>query len=200
MLTTFTLGQLSKFKSDNDKPIKDVDMVRNYFSATITMKVIILISLFCVTIVAANFHNDEFMESRIIGGKKAVKGQFPYQVSLREIISRRHFCGASIITDRFILTAAHCTTSMHSLPSLIVAVVGAIHRHIDGVTMKIDAIVRHKGFNKRTIEHDISLIRTARKIIFTETVQPISLPKQNLDGNLAVFSGWGQIKVCNEYS
>lgn len=38
--------------------------------------------------------------AKIVGGSGAVKGQFPYQVSLRNS-GNTHFCGASIIHQRF---------------------------------------------------------------------------------------------------
>lgn len=43
---------------------------------------------------------------KVLGGSDAQDGQFPYQVSLR--IGGSHVCGGTIISDNFILTAAHC--------------------------------------------------------------------------------------------
>lgn len=43
---------------------------------------------------------------RVVGGNDAVRSQFPYQISLRR--DHSHVCGGSIISNRYILTAAHC--------------------------------------------------------------------------------------------
>ena len=44
--------------------------------------------------------------NRITGGSTAARGQFPWQVAL--IIDSGSFCGGSLISDRWVLTAAHC--------------------------------------------------------------------------------------------
>lgn len=46
-------------------------------------------------------------EDRIVQGKIAPGGAFPYQASLR-VRENYHVCGGSIISDRWILTAGHC--------------------------------------------------------------------------------------------
>lgn len=47
-----------------------------------------------------------FLNSRIINGRPARPGQFPYIISLR--YDNRHVCGGSIISRDYIVTAAHC--------------------------------------------------------------------------------------------
>lgn len=45
----------------------------------------------------------------IIGGHEATPGMFPYMVSL--FGKQGPYCGGSLISDRFVLTAAHCANS-----------------------------------------------------------------------------------------
>lgn len=133
--------------------------------------------------------------TRIIGGKDAKKGQFPYQVSLRSRIFNQHFCGASILTSRFLLTAGHCSQGLTSIPDFVYAVIGTT-RLSRGVTVELDKITPHKKFfaSETDIKYDISLLRTASKIVFTDLIQPIALPTQNTEEDVtAIISGWGRI-------
>jgi len=43
--------------------------------------------------------------NRITGGSPAARGQFPWQVAI--IIANAYFCGGSLISSRWVLTAAH---------------------------------------------------------------------------------------------
>lgn len=135
-------------------------------------------------------------ESRIMNGTNAVDGQFPHQVSLR-LSDGQHMCGASILTERFLLTAAHCTEFMGEKPPEAYAVVGSIHLS-GGTNILLDKFIPHEQFHFETIRNDIALIRTAEKILFSKIVQPIPLPQQSLlddGGTHVVVSGWGIYKV-----
>jgi secreted trypsin-like serine protease len=44
--------------------------------------------------------------SRITNGNTAARGQFPWQAAL--VIDGAYFCGGSLISSLWVLTAAHC--------------------------------------------------------------------------------------------
>lgn len=48
---------------------------------------------------------------RIIGGSPASAGQFPWQVAVFFTTSSgTYLCGGALISDLYVLTAAHCVT------------------------------------------------------------------------------------------
>jgi secreted trypsin-like serine protease len=49
-----------------------------------------------------------FESGRIVGGNLADPAEYPSQVSIRSLGS--HGCGGTIISETWVLTAAHCLT------------------------------------------------------------------------------------------
>lgn len=188
------------------------ETLSSYYSVNMKASSLILLAV-CIAFAAADSNYGEFgssdiesaLESRIVGGQNAEDGQFPYQVSLRTRFLRQHFCGGSIISSRFILSAAHCTQGILSKPFIVVAVIGSIHRRKGGVTVKLDKITSHEGWDRSKLINDIALLRTAEEIVFTSTIQPIALTTTKLpedESKPLVLSGWGQnsinVRPCQE--
>lgn len=46
--------------------------------------------------------------SKIIGGREVFENEFPWMAGIISIIRSQVICGASIINDRYVITAAHC--------------------------------------------------------------------------------------------
>lgn len=142
-------------------------------------------------------HPMESSNNYILNGKTANPGQFPHQVSLRNT-QNQHFCGATLISNRWLLSAAHCTSGPYFYPSNVRAWIAA-HFRQDGIPYTIDAIVNHPQFDTQTLNHDISLLRASSFINFHEgRIQPARLPTVDYaDGirSRAWISGWGFTRV-----
>lgn len=161
------------------------------------MKSVSLICLTIFVITSAATAKISF-QPRIINGQDAKEGQFPYVASLRSRVINGHLCGSSILSARFILSAAHCCQNQHADPKNVFAVVGGVRKSSGGVIVELEKITAHKGFDLKIGKYDVALIRTATDIIFTDLVQPIALPKANLpdDKSIRLFlTGWGRHKV-----
>ena len=58
-------------------------------------------------------NEDVQQEVYIINGQETKRNEFPWQVALVKAGFHNPFCGGSIISDRHILTAAHCTEELN---------------------------------------------------------------------------------------
>ena len=131
-------------------------------------------------------------ENRIIGGSLASDGQFPHQVSLQNN-SGYHFCGGSIVNDRWVVSAAHCT--IERTPSNTRVRVGSNSISSGGVFHTISEIRNHPGYNSNTVTNDICTIQTKETISFNKNVRAISLACSYIGEENAQVSGWGKTSV-----
>ncbi|XP_047516153.1 chymotrypsin-2-like [Pieris napi] len=133
-------------------------------------------------------------ETRVVGGRDAPEGLVPHQVALKTK-SNWTFCGAAVISDRWILTAAHCVKSRQ--PSEFTAVVGTLSRTRGGTSYEISKVIAHKEHNKpNKFDNDIAVISTKEAIEFNKKVQPLPLPTKDITAGLScIVSGWGQLSA-----
>ncbi|XP_055626318.1 chymotrypsin-2-like [Toxorhynchites rutilus septentrionalis] len=130
-------------------------------------------------------------EQRIVGGSNAASGQFPYQVSLRSA-ANSHFCGGSIISNRWVLSAAHCTVGRTLANTRVV--VGTHLLNSGGIMHQVSRIVNHAQYNGNSLTNDICVVQTASTIAFNNLVRSIPLGNANINtASGAVISGWGQL-------
>ena len=103
--------------------------------------------------------------------------------------SNSHFCGGSIINNRWALSAAHCTIGRAG--NAVRVVVGTNFLNSGGVAHQSTRIVNHPSYNSNTIANDVSVVQTATVIGFNAAVQAIALGSAQTGAVAAVVSGWG---------
>ncbi|CAG9765098.1 unnamed protein product [Ceutorhynchus assimilis] len=129
---------------------------------------------------------------RIAGGSIAPPNSFPYQVAL--IISNAGFCGGSIISKDWVLTAAHCVESNNP-----VQVIAGAHNpsatEPSQVRIAAESCVVHPGWDLTRLENDIAVLNVPNIPIGTQTIDSIRLAPSNsgsFAGAIAALSGWGK--------
>lgn len=140
-------------------------------------------------------------KTRIVAGDRADPLEYPFIVSVQ---TRQgvHFCGGSLIHERFVLSAAHCFEE--TAPRDVVVVIGE-HRLRDGDPLAsceerrdVVRIYNHPAYNSMTSENDMALLELSAP----SSYQPIPLHEGGdlrsdcVDSNLhipLVTVGWGTL-------
>lgn len=154
------------------------------------MKLIFVLATF---IGAVSSRSRPFRGGRIVGGRDADEGAAPYQVSLQS--SRFDICGAAIINERWVLTAAHCIED--SNPSLIDLYVGSNQLGGNGTIYKSEKLIQHEDYDNPPYHNDIALIKTTEPFTFNDRVKSIAIRQMRVPdkANPVILTGWGDLSV-----
>ncbi|KAM9493486.1 prothrombin [Clarias gariepinus] len=148
-------------------------------------------------------------EKRIVHGENAEVGSAPWQVMLYKRSPQELLCGASLISDVWILTAAHCILyppwgKNFTINDILVRL-GKFERakYEQGIEkiVAIDEIIIHPKYNwKENLNRDIALLHLKKPVSFTNVIHPICLPTKNVVNTLMSVgfkgrvTGWGNLK------
>jgi len=105
---------------------------------------------------------------RIVGGTTAIKGQWPWQVVLSEgTTSISLICGGTLISDQWVLTAAHCFNGKLLAPGRFWVTLGEHNRRTnEGTELTVQAaqIILHSQYVPTSMYNDIALVRLANRV------------------------------------
>ncbi|XP_017072738.1 serine protease grass-like [Drosophila eugracilis] len=114
--------------------------------------------------------------TRIVGGKVADMFGNPWMALIKSDV----MCGGTLITSKFVLTAAHCKSNRPTVAYLgefdTTTVIDCSPKECmpNAIAISVDAQITHPSF-VNYLENDIALFRLARKVQYSDYVKPICL-------------------------
>jgi len=133
--------------------------------------------------------------AKIVGGHETAENQWPWQVAL--FVDNAWFCGGSLISDEYVMTAGHCADGAGYFDIMA----GAHNVRASSEPHRVE-ITSYEGFthpdwNSNDLNSDIALVKLPSKITFNDYIRPACLPTYSDVGNDYVAEpttpvGWGK--------
>ncbi|XP_072262953.1 plasma kallikrein-like [Pyxicephalus adspersus] len=138
------------------------------------------------------------VENRIVGGKNSYEGEWPWQVSMHiklDALNIRHVCGGSIISNQWIVTAAHCV-QIWSHPRFWVVYSGITKLSSNTpftTKSEIEQIIIHPDYIAAENGSDIALLKLKVPLTYNDYQQAICLPPRQdfVTSGKCWITGWG---------
>ncbi|ESO04990.1 hypothetical protein HELRODRAFT_78428, partial [Helobdella robusta] len=140
----------------------------------------------------------------IVNGDLASPGAWPWQAQL--FYNGAFRCGASIVADRWLLTAAHCLLdaleNVLSEGNLMVKVGTNLLADPNASSISVQRIINTPDFDNRAVTSDLALLKLETPITFNDFVQPICLPDfdyqyEDMEAfDVCVVTGFGRTDFC----
>lgn len=162
--------------------------------------------LWCVSGILASFAQEcgrpPLLENRIVGGSDATDGAWPWQVDIQvseQSSTARHVCGGSIITENWVLSAAHCFPNPSDVSSYIIYVG---RYQLNGINLqqsvhRVRQVVIPSGYVEPHSGKDLALVQLSSPVTWSDHVRPVCLPASGTlfpGGMQCYVTGWGNIR------
>ncbi|XP_047546045.1 CLIP domain-containing serine protease B9-like [Vanessa atalanta] len=137
-------------------------------------------------------NNAENSDGKIVGGYNTTIQDVPYQVYLLLQMGTDYYqCGGSIISERYVLTAAHCLTGI----TRIYVRAGSTLAMSGGTQYNTTRFRQHPFYNPMNFDYDVGLVNIPGGIALDGVnTKAVPLPKAGAtieNGTNILVTGWG---------
>jgi len=132
---------------------------------------------------------------RVVGGRLAKKGEFPWQAQVK--LFKRHYCGATLIDDDWVVSAAHC---FYGIDKTSYEIILGNHNRVtmEGTEQVFSAskVIIHPSYRWGVMSNDIALVKLNKKVQRNGFVNTACMPDkdENFEGQKCTISGWGKLE------
>ncbi|NP_001399454.1 transmembrane protease, serine 11C isoform 1 [Rattus norvegicus] len=130
---------------------------------------------------------------KVAGGQDAEEGEWPWQASLQQ--NNVHRCGATLISNSWLITAAHCFVRSANPKDWKVSFGFLLSK--PQAQRAVKSIVIHENYSYPAHNNDIAVVRLSSPVLYENNIRRACLPEatQKFPPNSdVVVTGWGTLK------
>ncbi|XP_057182459.1 serine protease 53-like [Triplophysa rosa] len=162
----------------------------------IIILIMIVISLLLLDSLLPHLSFTASVNVGIVNGTEARPHSRPYMVSVQQY--RSHKCGGFLISDQFVMTAAHCRDSTETL-TVVAGAHDLSNKYEKSVRIGVSSYEKHPSYKPAPeLQADIMILKLDQTVKLNKNIKTIPIPTTPEDikkGTRCSVAGWGRLKT-----
>jgi len=141
---------------------------------------------------------------KIVGGKDADPTTHPFQVGLLDRGTsdtfKAQFCGGTLVANKFVVTAAHCSDTISNAPNEVQVLVGTQKLDGSGQRINVSKVTVHPNWNSNSNsnDYDVAVWELASSVTGIPFAT-LASTQPTVAGTLLRVTGWGSLSYQGSY-